>query len=330
LNGEILSQAEIDALLNQMAQGGELSEPVTPTRNAKEARPYDFANPAKFNREQLRTLESIFENFARSVSSFMTGYLRTAVSLEVMSSEQIMYRDFNVALANPVILAMVGMIPLKGSIIIEISNNIGYAIIDRILGGPGLGLKKMRDFTETERILLERVILQMLTYMPEPWENVATIKPKLEKIETNAQFAQFIAPTDMIALVLLNIKIGSSEGTISICLPHLVLEPIMDRLYAKFWYSQREEENKEIYREKLEIELEQAGVPVSVVIGKTNIMVNDFVNIQVGDIITLDSYVNSDVNVMIGNMLKFHAKPGISRGKNAVQITALVEREDSK
>jgi flagellar motor switch protein FliM len=104
----------------------------------------------------------------------------------------------------------------------------------------------------------------------------------------------------------------------------------MDRLYTKFWYTQRnDDEDKEIYREKLEVELEKARVPVSVVIGKTNVMVNDFVNLQVGDIITLDSYVNSDFNVMIGNMHKFHAKPGTSRGKNAVQITALIEKEDS-
>ena len=327
--GDILSQSEIDALLAQMTSGETSAVPVAPVSVVKEARIYDFANPSKFNREQLRTLENIFENFARNVSSFLTGYLRTTAHLEVASSEEIMYRDFNVALANPVVLSLVELSPLEGTIVVDISSNIGYSIIDRILGGPGFGLKKMRDFSEVEKILLERVVLQILNLLPEPWEGVIPIRPKLEKIETNAQFAQVIAPTDKIALVLLNIKIGSAEGTISFCMPHRVIEPIADRLYSRFWYAQKEEENTAIYREKLEEELERAKVPVSITVGKTNVMVSEFVNLQVGDVIPLDSYVSSDVNVMVGSLHKFHAKPGISRGKYAVQITALVDKEES-
>ena len=328
--GDILSQSEIDALLQQMMAGDGISDAPPPqTKNVGDARPYDFANPSKFNREQLRTLENIFDNFARSTSSFLTGYLRTAAHLEVSSSEEIMYRDFNVALANPVILSMIELAPLKGTVIADMSSNVGYAIIDRILGGPGFGITKMRDFSEIEKILLERVMLQILNFLPEPWEGVLPIRPRLEKVETNTQFAQIIAPTDKVALVVLTIKVGSSEGNISFCLPHRVLEPIVDRLYTRFWYSQREEENKDLYRERLEIELERARVPVSVQVGRTHIMVSDFVDLKVGDIIPLDSYVTNDVKVMVGNMHKFHAKPGTSRGKYAVQITDLVEREES-
>lgn len=326
---DILSQFEIDALLNQMMTGGEgLSDALSPMIKGTEARAYDFANPSKFNREQLRTLENIFDNFARSTSSFLTGYLRTAAHLEVFSSEEIMYRDFNVALANPVILSMIELAPLKGTVVVDMSSSVGYAIIDRILGGPGFGIKKMRDFSEIEKILLERVMLQLLGFLPEPWESVLPLRPRLEKIETNTQFAQIIAPTDKVALVVLTIKIGSSEGNLSFCLPHRVLEPIVDRLYTRFWYGQREEENKDMYRESLEIELERAKVPVSVQVGKSKIMVSDFINLQVGDIIPLNSYVSSDVDVLIGNMHKFHAKPGTSRGKFAVQITDLIEREE--
>lgn len=326
--GDILSQAEIDALLNSMTSGGgDVADAPPPSAVAKEARVYDFANPTKFNKEQLRTLENIFDNYARSVSSFLTGYLRTAAHLEVTSSEEIMYRDFNVALANPVILSLLELAPLKGTVIVDMSSNVGYAIIDRILGGPGFGLSRLRDFSEIEKILLERVVLQILNFLPEPWEGVIPLRPKLEKIETNSQFAQIIAPTDKVALVVLTIKVGSSEGNISFCLPHRVLEPITDRLYSRFSYAQREEENKELYREKLEMELERARVPVSVQVGRTKIMVSDFVNLQVGDVIPLDSYVSNDVNVMVGTMHKFHAKPGTSRGKYAVQITDLVERE---
>ncbi|MCL2604354.1 MAG: flagellar motor switch protein FliM [Defluviitaleaceae bacterium] len=330
--GDILSQAEIDALLEQM-NSGDAADTIMPLESAaKEARLYDWANPQKFNRDQLRTLENIFENFARNVTSFMTGYLRTSATIDVVNSEAIMYRDFNVALSSPCILAIVELQPLSGgSIIVEMSSNVGYAIIDRILGGPGFGLRKLREFSEVEKILLERVMLQMLNFLPEPWENIIPIRPRLEKIETNPQFAQIIAPTDFVALVLLNIKIGSAEGTLSFCLPHLMLEPIMDRLYARFSYdTRRRQDDTAVYREKLTEELEKAFVPVSAVVGRTQVMVNEFVNLQVGDVIPLDSYTDSDLIIKVGSMQKFHAKPGTNRGKYAVQITALIEREDTK
>ena len=325
--GDILSQAEIDALLNQLNSGENAESIITPVADAREARKYEFENPQKFNKEQLRTLENIFDNYARSVSSFLTAYLRTSTTLEVLNAEQIMYRDFNVALANPAILAMVELQPLKGTAVVDLSTNIGYAIIDRILGGPGFGLKKLREFSEIEKILIERVMLQMLSFLPESWENVAPIKPKLEKIETNSQFAQYIGPTEPVALVVMSIKVGSSEGTINICLPHLVMEPVMEKLYTKYWYIQRGDDDKQSYRSNLEAELERTQVPVTAVVGKTTVRVNDFINLQVGDIIKLDSYISSDMDIMVGDMLKFHAKPGISRGKNAIQITSLIKKE---
>jgi flagellar motor switch protein FliM len=262
----------------------------------------------------------------------MTGYLRTQATIEVLNAEPLAYRDFNVALPTPCILAMVEMQPLTGgSLILEMSSNVGYAIIDRILGGPGFGLRRMREFSEVEKILLERVIVQMLNFLPEPWENIISIRPRLDKIETNPQFAQVIAPTDIIVLVLLNVKIGSAEGTLTFCLPHLMLEPITDRLYARYSYDARKkQDNNTAYMEKLEKKLEKADIPVSAIVGKTSIMVSDFVNLKVDDVITLDNYKDSDLVIKIGSIDKFHAKPGINRGRYAVQITDMIQREDAE
>jgi len=327
--GDVLSQSEIDALLAQLS-GDNADEVVVASagKDAHEAKEYDFAHPIKFSREQLRTLENIFENFSRTVSSFLTGYLRTAVTLEVANSEQLLFKDFNLALMNPVILAMTEWPPLRGNIMMELSNNMGYAIIDRILGGPGLGLKSMRDFSEIETILLERVLTQIISYLPEAWENVISLRPRLERLETNSQFAQIMSPNDLVALVVIRIKIGSAEGHLNFCLPHLVLEPIMDKLKTSFWFVTHEDEDMEEYRASMEEELEKARVPVSAVIGKTSIMVTDFVNLQKGDVLKLDSYVNSDLEIKIGSLLKFYAKPGTVRGRYAFQISELIEREE--
>ncbi|MCL2352652.1 MAG: flagellar motor switch protein FliM [Firmicutes bacterium] len=318
--GDILSQSEIDALLDQLAGAGS-AVGFAPSKKEKEVKLYNFNLPSKFNKEHLRTLEIIFDNYSRVVSSFLTAYLRAGVRLEVAGASQGPYRDFSSALYNPSILGIANLHPLKGSVVLEISPSIGYAVIDRVLGGPGDGLKKIREFSEIEKALLERLITQMLSYLTEPWESVAEIRPRLEKLETNPQFAQIVAPAEIAALVTISAKIGAAEGFINFCIPNLVVDPVMDRLNTKFWFNQNTDDGDASHREALERGLERAAVTVSAVVGKARITVADFVNLRVGDIITLDSFINSDMSVMVGNLHKFTAKPGVSRGRNAVLIT---------
>ena len=326
---EILSQAEIDALLKALDSGDEESVSVAGEALVREARNYNFARPSKFNKEQLRTLEIIFENYSRTLSSFLTGYLRTQCEVEVANSEQLAYYEFNNSLVNPVVLGVVDFSPLKGSVIMELSSNLGYSIIERILGGVGMGLKTARDFSEIEKILLTRVLVQILSRLPEPWENVTELKPKLEKIETNSQFAQIFSPNEMVALITLRVKIGSTEGMVNFCIPHITLEPVMERLYSRFWFEQAISEDDDYdYSEDVEERINGAIVPLVAIIGKSSITVNDFIGLQVGDIIPLDSYASSDLNIYVGNLLKFSARPGIKRGKNAIQITSRIEKEE--
>ncbi len=331
--GDILSQSEIDSLLASLADGdseeSELLNSVNAGNGGAPVREYNFLKPPKFNKEHLKTLEVIYDNYSRTISSFLTGYLRTSVNVEVVGVEQITYNEFNKLLPNPVLIGIVDLTPLKGSIIIEMSAPIGYAIIDRILGGPGVGIKQLRDFSEIEKILIKRVFSQITNAMIEPWENVLHIKPRIEKIETNPQFAQIISPNEMVALVSLKVKIGDSEGILNFCIPHLVVEPVMNKLNMRHWYTTNKvAEDKSQYKEALENRLEITKLPIKAIIGKTTISLSDFVELQIGDVIPLDSFINSDLIVEVGNLHKFNAKPGISRMKSAVQITNIIRKEN--
>ncbi|MCL1996881.1 MAG: flagellar motor switch protein FliM [Defluviitaleaceae bacterium] len=329
MGGDVLSQEEIDALLNAYTSGNQEDIPGPPEATGPIASDYNFSRPSKFNREQLRTLEVIFDNYSRELTSFLTGYLRSTVEIEVINSEQITYKDFSMSLANPTILSIVDFEPFKGSIILEMSSNVGYAIIDRILGGQGLPLSGIRELSDIEKILLERVFSQMLGLIPEAWEKVAVVNPRLTQIETNVQFAQVLPPNEMTALITLDVSVGSAKGFVNFCIPHVVIAPISQKLSSTNWFSSAEDyDENSHYKQQLEYRLENTFVDVSAVVGRTTIMVSDFVNMQTGDIIPLDSYINSNFSVMVGNLLKFNAKPGISRGKNAVQITSLIRRED--
>lgn len=324
--GEALSQEQIDALINSMASGGkDLEETKAPVSTVST---YNFSRPSKFSKEQLRTLEIIFDSYGRALTTFLTGYLRSTVEIEVVNSEQITYKDFSLSLSNPTIMCLANFEPLKGRIIMELTSSIGYVIIDRILGGKGELISDTRDFSDIEKVILERLFVQMLNLMPDAWESVADIDPRFNVIETNVQFAQVLPPNEITALVTLSVKIGEIRGYLNICLPHIVIEPISSKLSTTNWFSHNVQADNAEHKEDLENKLENTYIDVSAIIGRTNIMVSDFLTLQVGDIIHLDSYINSSLDVMVGDLLKFTANPGISRGKNAIQITELVGKED--
>lgn len=325
---DILSQGEIDNLLSALTSGDTnlaLKEEI----GFKEIKAYDFKNPSKFSKEQLRTLEIIFDNLSRLLTSYLTGYLRTNVSIDVLTSEQITYNNFTNSLSNPTIIAIADFEPFKGSIVLELSMNLGYAIIDRILGGPGYPMNENRDLSDIEKTLLERVFIQILYYMRESWANVAEITPKFDKIETNVQFAQVLPPNEVTALITLEFKVGGSTGFLNFCIPHVVVEPIMQKLNSTNWFTTiKDEQKSSLYKEHLGASLENARVNVSAIVGKTTVTIREFANLQEGDVLLLDSYVNSEVSVKVGNLVKFYAKPGISRGKNAIQITSIRGKEE--
>ena len=248
--GEVLSQSEIDNLLKALSSG-ELDVDEMKNTEEKQVKNYDFARPSKFSKEHLRTLEIIFEHFGRLLSTNLPAYLRKTVNVEVVNSEVVIYSEFSNALSNPVLLGVVGMQPLSGNIIMEMASNLGFAIVDRLLGGAGNALDKERDFSEIELTILERIFTVCVNQLQEPWENVVKVNPRLERIETNSQFAQIISPSETIAIVTINIKIGDVEGLMNICLPYATLEPVMDKLNTKYWFSNMQEKDMRMLLKQL-------------------------------------------------------------------------------
>ena len=323
---DVLSQNEIDNLL-QALSSGELDAEEIKDSDEKQIKNYDFARPAKFSKEHLRTLEIIFEHYGRLLSTNLPVYLRKAIQVEVMNSEAVSYSEFSNALSNPVLLGIINFAPLKGNIILEIASNLGYAMVDRMLGGEGEPLEKTREFSEIELLIIERILTVCVNLLHEPWENVVDIHPRLERIETNSQFAQIISPSEMIAIVTINIKIGDVEGLMNVCLPYLTLEDIMDKLNTKYWYSTMQDKDEQQYVDAIETLISKAPIPMKAVLGNSTISVSDFSSLQVGDIIRLDTKVNQELDVFVGNIKKFTALPGSSGDKYAVRITSVIREE---
>ncbi len=325
--GEVLSQSEIDNLLAAMSSG-ELDVEQMQEPEERQVKNYDFNRPTKFSKEHLRTLEIIFEHYSRLISTNLPVYLRKNVQVAVASSETVTFNEFTNALSNPVILGIIHFAPLNGTVIMDLATNLGYAMLDRMLGGTGVPLEKSREFSEIEMTIIEKILVMFTQLLREPWKNVIDIAPVLQRLETNPQFAQVIAPNDMIAIVTLNMKIGDVEGFMNVCLPFLTLEDVMDKLNTKYWFSTMQENHDENYEAYIESLIRKADIPVRAVLGKSVISVNDFMNLQVGDCIRLNSRVDDDMNIYVGNIKKFTALPGAEKDSYAVRITSVIREEE--
>ena len=232
-----------------------------------------------------------------------------------MNSEAVTYSEFSNALSNPVLLGVVNMAPLSGNIIIEIATNLGYAIIDRLLGGVGEPLEKKREFSEIELSILEKIFTILIDLLR-------------ERIETNPQFAQIISPTEMIAIVTVNINIGGVEGLMNICLPYLTLEDVMDKLNTKYWFSTMQDRDETSYADVIETAINRALIPVSAELGKSSLTVMDFINLQVGDVIKLNRKIEDELDIYVGNIVKFKALPGSFNDDYAVKVTEIIREEE--
>lgn len=324
--GDVLSQNEIDALLNALSSG-ELDVDEIKESGEKQVKDYDFARPSKFSKEHLRTLEIIFEHYGRLLSTNLPVYLRKNVQIEVMNSEAVTYQEFSNALSNPVLLGIVNFAPLQGSIIIEMATNLGYAIVDRMLGGKGESLEKIREYSEIELLILERIFVVCVNLLHEPWQNVVEIHPRLERIETNSQYAQIISPSEMIAIITINVKIGDVEGLMNICLPYLTVEDVIDKLNTKYWYANMQQYDETDYADAIEVLIRKAQIPIKAVLGSSTISVSDFSMLQVGDIIRLDRKAEEELDIYVGNIKKFTALPGASGDNYAVRVTEVIREE---
>ena len=282
---------------------------------------------SKFSKEHLRTLEIIFEHFGRLLATNLPAYLRKSVNVDIVNSEVVIYSEFSNALSNPVLLGVVSMKPLAGNMVMEMASNLGFAIVDRLLGGTGTALDKERDFSEIELSIIERIFSICVNLLKEPWENVIKVTPRLERIETNSQFAQIISPTETIAIITINLKIGDVEGLMNVCLPYTLLEPVMDKLNTKFWFSNMQEKDPTMYGEVIENVISKTKVPIKAILGESKVNVSDFVNLQIGDIIKIDKKVDQELDVYVGNIKKFNALPGYFEDKYAVRITDVIREE---
>ena len=328
---DVLSQAEIDALLQGVMTGAVDAEEAKKEADTRKIKVYDFKRPDKFSKDQIRTLYMLHESFARLLNTYLSTHLRTLVNVDVASVEQLTYQEFVQSVANPSFISVLGVPPLKGNIILEFDTAIAFAYIDRVFGGDGNTQMKTRVLTEIEDAVMRRFVTAAMNHFKDAWSNVTPMNPFLETTESNPQFMQIVTPSEMVVIITLQIRIGDTEGIMNICIPYLVLEPIMSKLTTTFWVassiSKSDSENQVAI---IQNKLERTKVNFVVEVGEVQISIKEFLMLGFGDVLQLNTKVKEDLPCRVGTNAKFYCRPGTFGKKMAVQITRVVNPEEDE
>ena len=324
----VMSQSEIDSLLAAMSTGDVDVDSIARDSDEKKVKSYDFRRPDKFSKDQLRAIQMIHESFARQMTTAMSTMVRSMVSTEIATVDQLAYDEFLRSLMQPTVIGILEMYPFSGNALIEIKPNLVFAIIDRMLGGRGEFAGKVRELTDIERTVVERMIMRMLELLEEAWSTVVDVRFRYENLESNPFFVQICPGTDMVLLVILKLKVGDVEGMVSICIPYFLMEPIMDKLSSQQWFASTGRRMDESTGDYIRKHMDKVRVPLALELGHTILSVADVMQLSVGDVVKLDEGLGNPLDVRVGNMVKFKALPGTSNGNYAAEISEVLTLED--
>jgi len=322
---DVLSQNEIDALLAALSSGEMDAEELKKEETQRKIRSYDFKRAVRFSKDHIRSLTRIHENFARNLTTYFSAQLRTFVQISVVQVEQLPYDEFIRSIPKMTVLNIFEAEPLEGRMVLEVHPNIAYAMVDRMLGGSGTAPLKPAALTEIETIIMERIFSRALENLQDAWKTVYDLSPRMEALETNPQFMQIVSPNETIALISLSTKIGDTSGMINLCIPHVVIEPIMSKLSVHHWFVSQKKARAPEELEALRQRVTRAELPVIAELGQSQLTIREFLSLAPGDVITLNKATEEGLAIRIGERLKFIGSPGMIKDRIAVQIDEIVD-----
>lgn len=276
---------------------------------------YDFRRPDKFSKDQLRTLQMLHEQFARIGGSLLSAYLRTPVSMDLISIEQVPFEEYLRSIESSV-FTILSMPPLTGQCVLEIEFGLVFTIIDRILGGPGRAITR-QVLTDIERPLVRQIIDRLFQSLKNSWEQIIILNPTIESMETSSQFVQIAPANDIVVTMLFEVKVGSQRHAMSFCIPYLVLKPIAQKLSAQKYFNSSNRKQTNVLRRHLSHQINRAQIECSVQLGKARLTFKQFNALKPGDMLRLDQTTNDDLLLLIGNRPKLKGRPEL-RGKKVI------------
>jgi len=320
---EVLSQQEIDLLLNKV-KSGEEQNPVQNTE--KEAVLFDFRLPNRISKNQLRTIRNIHENFAESFASFLVSKLQCIVNINVTSIDQIYYSEYILSVSNPACLYTFDIknTDIKG--ILELNSDLSLTLVDRLLGGNGTGSKQSNIITPIEQKVLTVISERIMLDLRKAWQMVDNYEFRVERFESDIDFAQITSQSESVLLISFEIIIGEKTYMMNICFATFAFDTILSKLSSQKLSSIRPTKYRgTTSSEILANHLYKTFLTVAVEFGEAKITVKELFDLEKGDIIKLETLVSDEHLIKIGNKNLFYGRAGVVNKHKAIKITRKAE-----
>ncbi|WP_258110254.1 flagellar motor switch protein FliM [Alicyclobacillus sp. SP_1] len=318
---EVLSQSEIDALLSALTRGEVKADDIRDAPSGSKVRTYDFRRAMRFSKDHIRIISRIHEHFARLMTTYLSGQLRSVVQIQVESVDQVPYEEFVRSVPMLTVIELVAFSPFSGQIVMEVNPQIIFAMLDRMMGGTIRGPYRERELTEIEESLLRPFFEQTEVFFKDAWHNVVDLQPQFLSIESNPQFLQLSTPNETVLVITLSARVGSTTGLINLCIPHVTLEPIMPNLTTQYFMDGvKTKSEHQVEGGKLSSHVKDLVAQISVTLGETELSVQDVLDLQIGDVIPLQQRIAETVTVAVDDIPTFVGRVGRRKDKMAVRI----------
>ncbi|MDR1493557.1 MAG: flagellar motor switch protein FliM [Planctomycetaceae bacterium] len=342
--GEVLSQEEVENLLNIMA-GGEKTDAApkvaAPAHNKttfstasgggssswghEKVTKYDFKRPERVGKEQMKALQSLHEGFGRKFAAGLSAMLRTIVEVKLTSVDQLTYSEFIFSLDNPTCFNLLRAEPLEGNLILDVNQSILYPMIDRMLGGgrePSSITR--RPLTEIELRLVSRITNLFLDELKHAWENVLELDLRVVQVESNPQLIQIVPPNEVVVVVCFEVALIEVRGIINLCIPYNAIERISGKLASNSWVTYGRRNSTPTSIEKISKTIRNMKVGMKVKLGHARIKMNELMQLRVGDMIFTEKNIGDPLLVSVEGVPKYWAKPGKYKGHTAIEIIDVI------
>jgi flagellar motor switch protein FliM len=316
--GNILTQEELDALFN-----GDDTEEQEHNKDFSEysVRVYDFRTPNKFSKELLRVLKTIYKNMSKMASAFLSVYLRQDIKFELNNIGQKVYHKFIEKTKEDTLYYLVSFVNDKA--IVGIDANVSFLLVEKLLGGTGTKTGIYRNEpTQIEIKVISNILEEIFALQKESWGEAMARKSKIIKYDDHPKIIQLCKPNDAVLVVKLEIIIGDEVGNMFFCVPYSAIENV-EKLLVK--EESTESNNKSSDKDKKNIikNINDAVVPITSILGQTDISVQDVLSIKKGDVLDLGINVSSPIVIKVGEFKKFSGDLGISNKKYAIKINQI-------
>jgi flagellar motor switch protein FliM len=318
---QILTQEEIDALLSAMDKGEvDLAEE---NREKTKAVSYSLTTQNIILRDQFYALEEVYDKFVTLMNQMLSSTLQRSIQVEFISAEMASYQEFMEDFSSPTCFQIFGMQPLHGAAMLVIEPGLFYSLIDCMFGGDGKPVTSVREFTMIEQRMINKLTREILQNLEEAWATVYRLRLSLTKTEIKPEFVHLLAPGDSIVDIVFSIKGEEFSGNMHLGISYLTLEPIKDKLSAKYLQKKEMERTWVSQMQKL---LQDTPVMLIAELGKTTRTVRHLLDLHVNDIINLDKGPEDLITISVDHVPKFVGYPGVIKGNRAVEIAGMLKK----